>query len=120
LSVPQEKRNLSRRSIPDWENMRGYLYILECNDGTYYTGSTKNLEKRLQEHENSIGANYTKKKLPVKLVYFEEYSRIDEAFYREKQIQGWGHSKKKALIEGRNNDLPNLAKNYKRHDKPES
>jgi len=100
--------------------MHCYLYILECNDGTYYTGSTKNLEKRLQEHASSLGANYTKKKLPVKLVYFEEYTRIDEAFFREKQIQGWSHSKKKALIEGRNNDLPNLAKNHNLHDKSKS
>jgi putative endonuclease len=98
--------------------MRGYLYILECNDGSYYTGSTKDLEKRLQEHANSLGANYTRKKLPVKLVYFEEYPRIDEAFYRGKQIQRWSHAKKKALIDGRNNELPNLAKKHTQHGKP--
>ncbi|HED37922.1 MAG TPA: GIY-YIG nuclease family protein [Ignavibacteria bacterium] len=62
------------------------MYILECSDGSYYTGSTKDLERRLQEHQNSRGANYTKRRLPVKLVYFEEYSRIDEEFYREKQV----------------------------------
>lgn len=90
--------------------MRAYLYILECSDGSYYTGSTRDLEKRLREHENSMGANYTKKKQPVKLVYFEEYLRIDEAFNREKQIQGWGHIKKKALIENRKGELPLLAK----------
>ena len=76
------------------------MYILQCVDGTYYTGSTKNLKKRLWEHQNFMGANYTKKKYPVKLVYYEEFSRIDEAFYREKQIQGWSHNKKKALING--------------------
>ncbi len=65
---------------------KGYMYILECSDGSYYTGSTKDLERRLQEHQNSRGANYTKRRLPVKLVYFEEYSRIDEEFYREKQV----------------------------------
>jgi putative endonuclease len=75
------------------------MYILECADGTYYTGSTVNLEKRLWEHENFIGANYTKKRHPVKLVYCEEHARIDEAFYREKQVQGWSRAKKKALIE---------------------
>jgi putative endonuclease len=75
------------------------MYILECADGTYYTGNTKDLERRFSEHQNSHGANYTKNRLPVKLVYVEEYSRIDEAFYREKQIQGWSHNKKKALIE---------------------
>jgi putative endonuclease len=64
------------------------MYILECADGTYYTGSTNNLERRIWEHDNLLGAQYPRKKPPVKLVYCEEYSRIDEAFYREKQVQG--------------------------------
>jgi Predicted endonuclease containing a URI domain len=89
-----------------------YMYILECADGTYYTGSTVNLEKRLWEHENFMGANYTRKKHPLKLVYCEEYSRVDEAFYREKQVQGWSHAKKKALIEGTHQHLPELSRNY--------
>ena len=59
------------------------MYILECSDGSYYTGSTNNLELRLMQHQNAEGANFTKTRLPVKLLYFEEYSRIDEAFYRE-------------------------------------
>jgi len=76
-----------------------YMYILKCNDNTYYTGSTKNLERRLSQHQNGEGANYTKKRLPVKLIYFEEYNRIDEAFYREKQVQGWSRKKKEAIID---------------------
>lgn len=92
--------------------MVGYMYILECSDKTYYTGSTKDLEKRFWEHQNLLGANYTKIRLPVKLVYYEQYDRIDAAFYREKQIQGWSHAKKKALIEDRAVDLPLLSKNY--------
>jgi putative endonuclease len=88
----------------------GFMYILKCSDDTYYTGSTKDIVRRLWEHNNSLGANYTKKRLPVKLVYFEEYSRIDDAFYREKQIQGWSRQKKEALINGKNNLLPDLAK----------
>ena len=86
------------------------MYILECSDGTYYTGSTINLDKRVWEHENMLGANYTKKKAPVKLVYYEEYEKISEAFYREKQIQGWSYAKKKALIENRDKDLKLLAR----------
>ena len=89
------------------------MYILECADGTYYTGSTRNLEKRLWEHNNFIGANYTKKKHPARLVYFEEYPRIDAAFYREKQMQGWSHAKKKALIDGEYGKLPELAMAYR-------
>jgi putative endonuclease len=92
--------------------MTGYMYILECADGSYYTGSTKNLEKRLWEHDNFQGANYTRKKHPSKLVYVEEYPRIDEAFYREKQVQGWSHAKKKALIESSKDKLVELSKNY--------
>ncbi len=78
--------------------MKGYMYILQCADGSYYTGSTKNLERRLKQHQNGEGANHTKKHLPVKLVYFEEFQSIAEAFYREKQIQGWSRKKKEALI----------------------
>ncbi len=81
------------------------MYILECADKSYYTGSTKNLELRLEQHQQGFGANYTRKHRPVKLVYFEEYERIDEAFYREKQIQRWSHKKKEALIKGDKNKL---------------
>jgi len=76
------------------------MYILKCSDNSYYTGSTKDLEKRLWQHQNGEGANHTKKRLPVELVYAEAYDRIDEAFAREKQIQGWGRKKKEALIGG--------------------
>ncbi len=87
-----------------------YMYILECADGTNYTGSTWNIEKRLEEHNNGLGANYTTKRLPVKLVYCESFARIEDAFYREKQVQNWGRAKKKALIASQHEDLPSLAK----------
>ena len=89
-----------------------YMYILECIDKTYYTGSTWHLEQRLNEHNSGLGANYTSKRLPVTLLYFEEYTRIEDAFNREKQIQGWSHAKKKALIAG--ND-PVLKQNAKKN-----
>jgi putative endonuclease len=63
-----------------------YIYILECNDGSYYTGSTKDLERRLWQHQNGLGANHTAKRLPVELVYCE-------FFDREKQVQGWSRKK---------------------------
>jgi putative endonuclease len=86
------------------------MYILECADGTFYTGSTKNLELRLAQHDSGLGANYTAKHKPVKLAYCEEFARIDEAFYREKQVQNWSHAKKKALIEGKFDELKKKAK----------
>jgi putative endonuclease len=93
--------------------MKGYMYILECIDGSYYTGSTKDLEIRLAQHQAGEGANHTKKRLPVKLVYYEEYPRIDDAFYREKQVQGWSRKKKEALIKGEFDQLPELAIAYR-------
>ena len=88
------------------------MYILECVDNSYYTGSTIDLERRLRQHQDGEGANYTKKRLPVKLVYYEEFKRIDRAFYREKQIQNWSKTKKKALINNNNEYLPELSKKF--------
>lgn len=95
-----------------FRNMKGWMYILECADGSYYTGSTNNLELRLKQHQNGEGANHTKNRLPVELVYSEEFARIDEAFYREKQVQGWSRQKKEALIRNKATTLPELSKNY--------
>lgn len=89
------------------------MYMLECADGSYYTGSTNNLERRLADHQTGEGANHTKVRLPVKLIYCEEYPRIQDAFHREKQVQGWSRKKKEALINGNSNLLPELAKAYR-------
>ncbi|WP_299241276.1 GIY-YIG nuclease family protein [uncultured Aquimarina sp.] len=89
--------------------MTRYMYILECSDGSYYTGSTKDLDRRLKQHQNGEGANHTKKRLPVKLLYYEEYNRIDTTFYREKQVQGWSRAKKEALMKGDLEELHDLA-----------
>ena len=75
-----------------------HMYILECVDGSFYTGSTKNLSYRLWQHQNGLGARHTIKRLPVKLVYAEEFAHVADAFYREKQVQGWSRTKKIALI----------------------
>jgi putative endonuclease len=91
-----------------------FTYILECCDKTLYVGSTRSLEKRIWEHEQGFGAIYTKKRRPIKLVYLEEYKRIDEAFNREKQLQGWSAKKKLALINSefkRLSELSNPRKN---------
>ncbi len=90
--------------------MKGWMYILQCSDGSYYTGSTNDLTRRLEQHKKGEGANHTKSRLPVKLIYFEEYHRIDEAFYREKQVQGWSRKKKEALIRGNYKKLIELSK----------
>ena len=98
--------------------MKGWMYILRCSNGSYYIGSTNNLDLRLAQHQSGEGANYTKKHTPVELVYFEEFDRIDLAFYREKQIQKWSRAKKEALISGRLGELVRLSKSGLRQAQP--
>jgi putative endonuclease len=87
-----------------------WLYILECSDGTYYVGSTKDLEYRVFEHQEGKGAKYTSRRLPVKLVYSEEYERVVDAYAREKQVQNWSRAKRESLINGNLDTLSKLAK----------
>ena len=91
-----------------------YMYILKCADGSYYVGSTTDLARRLEEHKAGIGAEYTKRRLPVELAYFEECQSVEEAFLREKQVQGWSRKKREALIQNQHERLPELAKKKKR------
>ncbi len=93
--------------------MEAYLYILLCGNGNFYSGSTTDLDRRMEQHQLGEGANFTRKNLPVKLVYFEKFDRIDEAFEREKQIQGWSRAKKEALINRNFADLKTLSKKKK-------
>jgi putative endonuclease len=90
-----------------------FVYMLECADGSYYVGSTWNLERRLAEHNAGMGAEYTKRRRPVRVVWSEQLSRVDEAYRIEKQLQGWSRKKRQALIEGRFADLPALARTAK-------
>ena len=87
-----------------------FMYILECSDHSDYTGGTRDIDKRFWEHQQGLGAKYTRTRLPVKFVYGEEYDRIEDAYYREKQVQKWARKKKQALIDNRFEDLPQLAK----------
>ena len=87
-----------------------YMYILKCSNETYYVGSTKDLERRIDEHQKGRGANYTSRYGPVELVYFEEFDRIDHAFEREHQVKNWSKSKKEALIKKNYSKLVVLSK----------
>ena len=87
-----------------------HLYILECADGSYYVGSTRNLDHRLMQHESGVVPSYTSTRLPVRLVCAEEFEHMHEAYAREKQVQGWSRAKRRALIEGRLGDLPELSR----------
>lgn len=92
--------------------MIAYLYILKCADDSYYTGSTRSIDARLDQHHTGKGSKYTSTRLPVELVCLEEYERIDEAYAREKQVQGWSRKKKEALIKNEYNKLPEFSKNH--------
>ncbi|HEY4153613.1 MAG TPA: GIY-YIG nuclease family protein [Pseudolysinimonas sp.] len=85
-------------------------YMLRCADGSYYVGSTRNLEHRIEQHVLGRGSGYTSRRMPVELVWCEAFDRIDEAYAREKQVQGWSRAKRQALIGGRVDDLRLLAK----------
>ena len=87
-----------------------WMYILQCSDDSYYVGSTKNLDLRFSQHQSGKGSKYTSGRLPVQLVYCEEYDRVSDAFYREKQVQRWTRRKREALINGSPELLPALAK----------
>lgn len=75
-----------------------YVYIIECADGTYYTGWTNDLERRIKMHSNGIGAKYTMGRGPVRLVYHEEFCDKKEAMQREYKIKKLTRNKKEELI----------------------
>lgn len=75
-----------------------YTYIVECSDGTLYTGYTNNIEKRLQAHNSNNGAKYTRGRTPVLLKYFEEFDNKSDAMKREAQIKKMRRGKKLLLI----------------------
>lgn len=76
-----------------------YTYILQCSDGTYYTGWTNDLEKRLDAHNTGKGAKYTKARRPVTLMYYEMFATKEEAMKREYAIKQLNRKKKMELIE---------------------
>jgi putative endonuclease len=77
-----------------------YLYILRCSDDTYYTGLTRDIDKRIKAHNNGRASKYTSGRRPVELVYSESYATRGLAAKREYEIKQWSRAKKQALIDG--------------------
>ena len=75
-----------------------YVYIVECSDGTLYTGWTNNLERRVKPHSNGSVAKYTRGRGPVKLVYYEEYDEKRDAMKREYEIKRYSRKDKLKMI----------------------
>lgn len=89
------------------------VYILRCVDDSFYTGVTNNIERRVFEHNaNLISGCYTASRLPVTLVYTQEFSNIHDAIAFEKQVKRWSRAKKNALIKGNITELKLLAKSH--------
>lgn len=86
------------------------VYILRCGDGKFYVGSTEDLQDRMRRHNGGYGSDFTRLHKPIELVYTEEYSTYKEAFKRERQLHGWSHAKKEALINGDLEKLKALCK----------
>lgn len=87
-----------------------YVYILKCNDSSYYTGVTNDLEKRLQQHNQGvINTSYTFSRRPVHLVFHQQFNDPATAISFEKKIKGWSRKKKEALISNNIEDLPTLS-----------
>ena len=103
IEIDMYPKNLSMRIY--------YVYILECSDKTLYVGVTNNLKRRLSEHRSIRSPKaYTASRLPVVLRFYAEFSDIRVAIAKEKQIKRWSRAKKQALIDGRIDDLVNLAR----------
>lgn len=83
---------------PIWYKTIVYTYLLKCSDGTYYCGWTDSLEKRLKAHNSGKGSKYTRARLPVELVYYEEYETKQDAMSREWHIKRLSRSEKEKLI----------------------
>jgi putative endonuclease len=83
--------------------MTCYCYILECADGTFYTGWTTDPERRASQHNKGIGAKYTSTRRPVKMVYLEPYPTRTDAMKRELAIKKMNRAQKIKLVEGKNN-----------------
>ena len=80
--------------------MAFYVYILRCSDGSYYTGHTDNLEKRMAEHQSGECGGYTMTRLPVQLLWSQDCTTREEALAAEQQIKGWSRKKKEAMMCG--------------------
>ena len=80
--------------------MQFWTYLLRCSDGSFYAGHTDNLELRLAQHQSGEGADWTRRRCPVQLVWAEAAPSRDEAFAFERRIKGWTRAKKEALVAG--------------------
>lgn len=94
-----------------------FAYMLLCSDASFYVGHTDDLPKRVAEHESGVGCEYTAKRLPVTLVWSQEFSTREDAKEAEARLKRWSRAKKQALIRADFDALKTLAKkkDWSRH-----
>jgi len=97
--------------------MSFWVYILRCSDGSYYTGHTDNLDIRLARHQQGEINGYTHTRLPVALVYSEEFPTRLEALEQERRLKGWSRKKKEALMRGDWAEISRLARSRASFDR---
>ena len=96
-----------------------YVYILRCADGTYYTGHTDDLDRRMAQHSVGEGCAYTSKRRPLKLLWATDCQSREQGWELEKQLQGWSRAKKEALMRGDFEALPALSRSRRKSAHPE-
>lgn len=90
-----------------------FIYILKCNDDSYYTGHTDDLEKRLIQHQRAFYPYcYTATRLPIELLHQQSFYSREEALLVEQQIKGWSRKNKQALINNDWDEISKLAKSF--------
>jgi putative endonuclease len=96
-----------------------FVYILRCNDGSYYVGLTrKELNARVHEHDSGRYRGYTFSRRPVRLVWSHQFQRLSEAITLERQLKGWRREKKEAFMRGEFSVLAELARTGRRNPRP--
>ncbi|MBV9558763.1 MAG: GIY-YIG nuclease family protein [Pseudolabrys sp.] len=91
--------------------MGAFVYMLSCQDGSYYVGSAtgNDLSKRVAEHQSGHFKGYTASRLPVELIWSEHFDRVTDAIAAERQLKGWSRNKKEALVRGDFRSLKQLS-----------
>lgn len=92
-----------------------WVYILRCADGSYYTGHTDDLERRMGQHATGGFSGYTASRRPLVLVWSQECFTCEEALAAERQVKGWSRKKKEAMISGDWDEVSRLAKSKSVH-----
>jgi putative endonuclease len=92
-----------------------WVYILRCSDGSYYTGHTDNIERRMAQYHIGECTGYTSSRLPVELIWSQETVTREEALAAERQIKGWSRKKKEAMMRGDWAEVSRLAKSKSPH-----